>query len=305
VKTVRLQIFVAMLCACIHGCISAAMAGCPPAGYDVATLDKLKERHFEIPDALERQTFARNLLACLYVPDAKLRDRIAYEAYATWRHNKALDAATWKFIESSLLATLNAGKPDPHGVIKQFAALVLAEAMKANRAAPYLSQEEQELLLNAATNYLIALRDYRGFDGDVGWRHGVAHAADLLAELALSPDFGKTQLDRILSAISVQIVPADAHFYVYGESERLASAVVAIASRDLFGAGAWSAWLMKIARAAPFESWDEVYWSQSGLAKRHDTMSFLFALYVQSATDKRSPVGQLAPMALKAMQPLG
>ena len=199
----------------------------------------------------------------------------------------------------------NARTPDPDGIIKPFAALVLAEAMKANRTAPYLSEGEQELLLNAATTYLIALRDYRGFDGDVGWRHGVAHTADLLAQLALSPDFGKTQLDRILAAITVQIVPADAHFYVYGESERLASTVVAIASRDVYTADEWSAWLSKIVSPAPLENWSDAYWSQSGLAKRHDTMSFLLALYVQTATDKRSPVSQLAPIVFKAMQPLG
>jgi len=54
------------------------------------------------------------------------------------------------------------------------------------------------LLLNAAANYLVALRDYRGFDDGVGWRHGVAHAADLLAQLALSPSFGRVEMDRIL-----------------------------------------------------------------------------------------------------------
>jgi hypothetical protein len=239
------------------------------------------------------------------VRDSKLRDRIAYEAYATWRYDKALDAVTWKFIESSLLATLNASKPDSDGVSRPFAVLVLAEAVKADRTTPYLSEQERGLLLGAATNYMIALRDYRGFDNDVGWRHGVAHAADLLAQLALSPGFGKPEVERIMAAVTAQIVAADAHFYVYGESERLASVVVAIAARDVYTADEWSAWLTRIVRPAPFEKWDDVYWSQSGLAKRHDTMGFLLALYQQTATDKRSAVSQLAPMAVKAMQPLG
>jgi hypothetical protein len=133
----------------------------------------------------------------------------------------------------------------------------------------------------------------------------VAHAADLLAQLALSPGFGKTELEQILAAIAAQVVAADAHFYVYGESERLASAVVAVASREVYTSEEWSAWLTKVAGAAPFEKWDDLYWSQPGLAKRHDTMSFLVALYVQSANDKRSAVRPLAPPALKAMQPLG
>ncbi len=304
-KTIRLQVFIAMFYLSFPEFFSAALAGCPPAGYDLAALNKLEKRHFEIADVQERQTFARNLLACLRVPDATLRDRIAYKAYANWRHNKSLDATTWQFLESSLLATLDTSKPDPDGVIKSFAALVLAEAMKADRAAPYLSEGERQLLLNATTNYLISLRDYRGFDSDVGWRHGVAHAADLLAQLALSPSFGKTEMDRILVAVVAQIVPADTHFYVYGEEERLAMAVVAVASRDVYTADEWNAWLIKIVSSTPFGSWDDVYGSQPGLAKLHDTKSFLLALYAQTSTDNRLAVSQLAPIAVKVMQPLG
>jgi hypothetical protein len=285
--------------------ISAAIPECPPTGYDIAALSALRERHFDIANATERQRFARNLLPCLYAPDAKLRDRIAYEAYATWRQNKLLDTDTWQFIETSLLAALYASKPDPDGVIKPFAVLVLAEAVKADRAAPFLGEAERRSLLNAATNYLIALRDYRGFENDVGWRHGVAHGADLLAQLALSPGFGKMETDQILAAITVQIVPFQAHFYVFGESERLAMVVIAVASRGVYTAEDWSAWLMKVAGPSPFANWDDVYWSESGLARRHDTMSFLLALYAQSAADKRSAVSQLAPIAVKAMKPLG
>lgn len=303
--TVRLLFFAAMLCLSVPGFVSAAAPGCPPAGHDLADLAGLKERHFDIRDARERHSFARNLLPCLYDPDANLRDRIAYEAYATWRYDKALDADTWRFIESSLLTTLTASKPDPDGVMKPFAALVLAEAVKANRAAPFLSETDQESLLNAAAGYLIALRDYRGFDSDVGWRHGVAHGADLLGQLALLPAVGKTGMDRILSAITMQITPADTHFYVFGEGERLAAVVVAIASRDVYTADEWSAWLTNIVRPVPYASWDRVYWSEAGLAKRHDTMGFLLALYAQTATDKRLPVSSLAPMVFKAMEPLG
>lgn len=285
--------------------LSAATPRCPPAGYDVAALSELRERHFDIPNESERERFARDLLPCLSAPDAKLRDRIAYEAYATWRHNKSLDTATWQFIESSLLLALNSSKADADGVIKPFAALVLAEAIKADRAAPYLNEEERKSLLSAATNYLIALRDYRGFDNDVGWRHGVAHVADLLAQLALSPGFGRVETDQILAAIAMQIVPAEAHFYIFGESERLAMVVTVVASRGIYSADEWSAWLIKIASPTPFTNWDDVYGSQSGLAKRHDTMNFLLALYAQTAVNKRPEVGQLAPIAVQAMKPLG
>jgi hypothetical protein len=295
----------AIYCLALPEFTLAAVTGCPPAGYDIATLSELRERHFDIADASERQTFALNLLACLNATDPTLRDRIAYEAYATWRHDKSLDATTWHFIESSLLDNATTRKVDPDGVIRPFAVLVLAEAVKADRASPYLSEDERQLLLNAAANYLVELRDYRGFDGGVGWRHGVAHAADLLAQLALSPGFGRLEMDRILAATTAQIVPADAHFYIYGEGERLSTVVAAIASREVYTAEEWRAWLVKVVSPAPFKKWGEAYWSQAGLAKRHNTMNFLLALYEQTALDKRAAVSRLAPMVAKAMQPLG
>jgi hypothetical protein len=304
-KASRFFIVNVICCVAFPNIISAAVPACPPVGYDIATLNELRERHFEIAETSERQMFARNLLACLSVPDPQLRDHIAYEAYATWRHNKSLDAATWRLIESALLENLKTSKADPDGVIKPFAALVLAEAVKADRASPYLSEDEGRLLLNSAAHYLVELRDYRGFDGDVGWRHGVAHAADLLAELALFRRFGKIEMDQILAATAAQIVPADAHFYIYGESERLAMVVAAIASRDIYTAEEWDAWLAKVISAAPFKKWEDAYGSQAGLAKRHNTMSFLLALYAQTTVDKRAAVALLAPLVVKAMQPLG
>ena len=299
-----LRNFLATIGLLVSLCSYASAGTCPPQGYDLQKLRALKDRHFAIADATERATFARSLLACLASPDAELRDRIAYEAYATWRHNKALDVGTWKFIEHALLANLDANQPDPDGVIKPFAALVLAEVVKADRAAPYLSDDERHALLNAATAYLVGVRDYRGFDTDVGWRHGVAHVADLLAQLALLPTFGKAELDRILAAIAAQVVASDAHFYTYGESERLAEAVATVALRDVYSAQEWEAWLNKISAPAPFQNWGEAYWSQAGLAKCHDTMIFLLALYTDTVDDKRASLAQIAPFAAKAMQPL-
>jgi hypothetical protein len=304
-RTSSFLILGAICCLAFPEFSSAAVTGCPPAGYDIAALGELRARHFDIAEASERQTFARNLLACLNAPDPTLRDRIAYEAYATWRHNKSLDAATWRFIQNSLLDNVNTRRVDPDGVSKPFAVLVLAEAVKADRASPYLSDEERRKLLTAAAKYLVELRDYRGFDDGIGWRHGVAHAADLLAQLALSPSFGKPEMDRILAAAAAQIVPADAHFYVYGESDRLSTVVAAIASREVYTAEEWRTWLGKVANPAPFKKWDEAFWSQAGLAKVHNTMSFLLALYAQTAVDKRAAVSQLAPMVAEAMQPLG
>lgn len=84
------------------------------------------------------------------------------------------------------------------------------------------------------------MRDYRGFDDRQGWRHGVAHGADLLMQLSLNPAFGKPELTRIRDAVAAQVMPAG-HAYVFGEGERMAAPIVYIARRGVFTEAEWTA----------------------------------------------------------------
>lgn len=52
------------------------------------------------------------------------------------------------------------------------------------------------------------MRDLRGFDAVQGWRHGVAHGADLLLQLALNPALRRVQAEALLAAIASQVLPA-------------------------------------------------------------------------------------------------
>jgi hypothetical protein len=51
------------------------------------------------------------------------------------------------------------------------------------------------------------VRDYRGFDTAEGWRHGVAHGADLALQLVLNPAVDKPQIERLLAAVGRQVAP--------------------------------------------------------------------------------------------------
>src|SRR5690606_22331598 len=95
-----------------------------------------------------------------------------------------------------------------------------------------LTPAQRIALVTTATTYVEGVRDWRGFDETDGWRHGVAHGADLLMQLALNPALEKPQLDPILAAVARQVAPAG-HFYIYGEPERLARPVVFALQRGL------------------------------------------------------------------------
>src|ERR1700731_1992400 len=55
-RTISSLILGAICCLAFPDFLSAAVTGCPPAGYDTATLGAIRGRHFKIADAEERQT---------------------------------------------------------------------------------------------------------------------------------------------------------------------------------------------------------------------------------------------------------
>jgi len=271
----------------------AAQAACPPAGWDAARLQGLKERKFAIDDERARTRLADGLLDCLSSPDPALRDGIAFEAWSTWLRAGLLDEATRRAALHRLLPQLAQGEGDPGGFRPPFSALVLSEVARTDRIAAWMTPEERETLLLHATSYLSSVRDYRGFVPGEGWRHGVAHGSDLLLQIALNPAYDKPRLDRILGAVAAQVAP-EGQAYVFGEPERLGRPVLFIAARGLYSESEWSAWLAKVA-AAPQGGWESVFNDAAGLQRRHDVRAFLLGLYAQARDSEQPGVQAMLP----------
>lgn len=257
---------------------AAARAQCPPPGWDEAALRRLRDARFELTDDARRAALAQALLDCLADPRPALRDDIAFEALSTWLRAGRLPVAQLAALRDALLPRLTAADPD--GVARPFAALVLAELARVDRRTPWLDAAGRTALLQAAVAYERGVRDYRGFDGVNGWRHGVAHGADWLMQLALNPALDRAALDAILGAVASQVAPPGEHFYVYGESERLARPAFQAARRGMHDEAWWTAWLGALAAPAPSSSWDDALRSQAGLARRHNAQAFVQVLYV-------------------------
>lgn len=256
---------------------STVSAACPPGGYDTASLQALKAQAFELPNAKARATLAVGLLDCLGDPDPKLRDGIAYEALSTWMRKDRLAPQTLRALRDRLVPMLD--DVDPDGFRRPFAALVLSELARTDRISPWLSAGERAQLVTAAADYLRGVDDYRGFDEREGWRHGVAHGADFVLQLALNPALDRAQLDALRSAVAGQVAPAGAHSYVHGEPLRLARPILFIAARGLHDEADWQAWFTALAAPAPLPDWEAAFTSDAGLARRHNTVAFLTALY--------------------------
>ena len=273
-----------------------AMAICPPAGQDKTSLQAMKSTGFVLADPAGKQAMAIGLVGCLGEPDPALRDGIAYEALQHWMRAGDFDAAFLRRLRDDLYAGLDAD--DATGVRRPFAALVLAEVARTDRIAPWMTPDEREAMLARASQYLGAVRDYRGFEAGVGWRHGVAHGADWLLQLSLNPALDAGQLRRILDAVATQAVPESGHAYVFGEPGRLAQPVAYVARRGSLADADWQAWLAGLAaRLGPMPSGGDAAW----LARRHDLDAFLSALYIQADASQNEALRALKPQVAKAL----
>jgi hypothetical protein len=251
-----------------------AGAACPPGTSTKLALQILKQVEWKVADDNARQALALALLDCLASPDPELRDGVAFDAIAHWARAKALTPATLQSIRAALLPRL-LPDADSNGFAQPFAALTLAEVVRADRVQPFLSDAERAELVAAATTYLTTLADYRGFDASEGWRHGVAHGADLLLQLSLNLALERAQLDALLAAVASQVMPATGHFYIYGEGERLMAPVFYVGRRGALSSAEWSAWFARLEARRPRPGRP----TPASLAANHDLAAFLLPLY--------------------------
>jgi hypothetical protein len=187
--------------------------------------------------------------------------------------------------------------PDPNGFERPFAALVLSEVARADRIEPYLDAEARRRLFDDAIAYFSNVRDYRGFDAREGWRHGVAHGADLMLQLSLNPALGKPEIERIMTAIAGQVTPGE-HFYIYGEPERLARPIVFMSQRGLLTEAEWTRWFAQFIPAAG----ENLFASQAGLARRHNVNAFLYSVWLNARLSESTADDVLLPGAEAAIR---
>ena len=289
------------LAVALCGLAAAAGAACPPSGSTREALLALKQAEWKVADDAARQGLALVLLDCLDAPDPVLRDELGFDAIAHWSRADALTPATLQAIRTTLQPRLAPAGTDRAGFAQPFAALTLAEVARADRLYPFLSDGERAELVRSATAYLAGVRDYRGYDAVEGWRHGVAHGADLLLQLALNPALDRGQLDAILSAIATQVIPANGHFYIYGEGDRLMAPVFYIGRRGALTAAEWSGWFGALGQ----QRTRLVGVTPASLAANHDLAAFLLPLYVSLRENGTAEMqAQMLPGVSGAMKTL-
>lgn len=243
----------------------------------------------------DRDNLVPKLAACLSHADPGIRDGLAYETLAAWLRGNAMSAPVRAGLRDQLLADLRPDHSDDAGFQAPFAALVLSEVARTDRISPWMTPGQRAGLAAAAGAYLSGVRDYRGYIDGEGWRHGVAHGADLAMQLLLNPALEPPARETLLAALASQVSPPDAPPYVHGEPERLARPVLLAIQGGHVDASAWPDYIGRLAAPAPMTDWGQAWRSEAGLARRHNLRAFLFVLHaglseLDDGADWQAPV---------------
>ncbi|XOV78507.1 MAG: DUF2785 domain-containing protein [Aestuariibacter sp.] len=292
------------LCSPLAAALEVNPIDCFNNGWNKQKLLLLKEAKFETTDQ-NRQILVSQLHHCLASPDPEVRDGVAYEAYFTWLRDEKITAEQLKVLFERLTKALENRRSDKQGVYLPFVALVYSEVVRVDRINSYLSEEQRQRSVNAIVQYLKDITDYRGFDDKSGWRHGVAHSADVVLQLALNSNVDGAMLSQLAQGMKAQIVPESGHFYIYGEPERLARATAYAMLREDLSLEYWQTWLVNLADPAPFEEWGDVFKSQQGLAMRNNLRQFLTNLYTMIAASQNERLVTLTPLISEHIRATG
>lgn len=272
---------------------------CPPDGWTRADMRDLSAGGFKIEEQAQRDAAALGFLECLGDPDPIIRDGVAFGAISAWLRSSTLSDATMLEMTARASAALK-DKDDAKGFRRPFAALALSELARADRIKPFLDAATRAGLVDLAAAYMALNTDFRGFEDRAGWRHGVAHAADLILQLSVNPNVDAAQVKHLMIALAAKTGPID-HAYVHGEPERLARAVYFAYRRGVLTKAEWDDWFASAGDASPFATWDDTLKSETGLARRHNWIAFLQSLYLIGVMNSGEPGAEIAARARAAL----
>ncbi|MBD8526790.1 DUF2785 domain-containing protein [Pseudomarimonas arenosa] len=216
------------------------------------------------------------MLACFDHPDPSIRDQWVYESLSQLLRARRIASVDIERAIAHLQPVLTRAT-DEAGYAQPFAALLLSELVRADRLDPDLDPRRLAGLAQDASRYLQGVRDYRAFDQQQGWRHGIAHGADLLLQLGVHPAVDADLQHALLQALGSQVRNREIA-YAYGEPERLARVAFFLHQRNEIDDTQWRLWLQTIGEPAPMKRWSDAFQQESTLRLRHNVMGFFHAL---------------------------
>ncbi|GAC1639896.1 MAG: DUF2785 domain-containing protein [Candidatus Acidiferrum sp.] len=206
-------------------------------------------KKYEVPEGEKAFALAKELSANLKSSDSELRDDLAYSILTEWILEKNVFTADELLtLEAEWRGNLRVGigESGTNSIFgRSFSALMLATMAERELKSQFLGEARYRTLLDATLEYLAQEKDLRGFDEKKGWIHATAHTADVLAALVRHPLFAEADQARVLEAVEKRLETAHTIFS-FGEQDRLANALAAMAGRADFNAENFELWVNRM-----------------------------------------------------------
>jgi len=263
------------------------------AKVDWTLLARLHRDGYSRPPAEHRITdLTAELTEMLGSPDPALRDELALELLTSWISVGVYDdllPGLGDGIATGLMTGI--GEVGTDTVFRRsHSALVLAECIERDTERSLVPPNQVLHWADRLASWFTAERDLRAFVPDKGWAHAVAHGADAIGALGMSPHLRAPELTVLLEVIGERAANTRADVWTAGEADRLALATIAILHRGLVPLDrveAWTATLTDTARSHPPASV-----SGPGSPARANITAFLRALYLHLSLGRNQPPGR-------------
>lgn len=244
------------------------------------------ETGLQVPPDRPLDELTAELTGMLGDSDPMIREEVALATLGSWIAEGVYD---------ELLAGLGDGMCAGLGVglgeigtdtvfRRSYSALVLAECIDRDSDLGLVSADTLLGWGDRLTGWYVRERDLRGHVPGKGWAHAVSHGADAIAALARSPRFGASELTVLLDVIADRLL-LPGEFFVAGEADQMARAVIHVLRRDLLDLKLLEPWIARIAQQAMPHSAVGVHpYRVAG-----NVQAFLRSLQLQLALGKPQP----------------
>lgn len=215
-----------------------------------ATLDRLNaiyEAGGDVPEDLDPFAFYQEILPLLGSTDGPLRERKVLGVLFVWIKRRVLNDEQIRAVLRILLDEdhlfLGIGESDTDTIyMRAFVVFLLTAFIQAHQVQAFLPTEELEDVRSAVLRFLEDEMDLRGYiSPETWWGHAVAHAADVVRDLAGCEEFGANALAELLKAATKAML-VDTSVFVYEEDTRIAAAILAILKRGILSNETLTEW---------------------------------------------------------------
>lgn len=206
------------------------------------------------PATTNREAVLNAMIEHLGNPDPVLRDGLIYEAMTYWtlKHGY-VSIPQFRQLAATLIDDqhlfYNIDQHDQTSVFQRtFSALWLAVVVNKSIHEPVLTGEQLTAIAHAMISYLQREHDLRGYTSEHGWAHGVAHASDVVKQLARCDGVDQGAWLPLLDALG-DAVTSPQHGFVHEEDERAASALIMLLEKQRITEAQFLEWIKQRAEA--------------------------------------------------------